>query len=82
VTAHELDETTLWLASTADDAAAAGKPALAGIAGRALAELRRLRKIEQAAIAWTEARKFDARLMDRSVIPTAQALLDALESKP
>ncbi len=43
----ELNETVLWLASTADVASADGKIGLHGVASRALADYQRLRRIER-----------------------------------
>lgn len=55
-----------------------GESLAVGVVDAGVAELDRLRAVEQAARAWTDARVRDGEVTGRSVIPTAQRLLDAL----
>lgn len=52
------------------------------LASRLGAELVALRRVRDAALCWTSARVADGRITGRSVIPSAQALLDALAAIP
>lgn len=71
-------DAVLWLGAIADTD---DRPNVRKLARKTLGEFERLLRVEKAALEWVAGRQVDARYERRSLISSAQKLLDALNGE-